>query len=164
MDDFVVWASSKDAINELLIAINQYVESNLALRLKEPVCGHTKYGLPFLGFLIKENGIYLTQKSKRRVTERIRSINESFFKNEITEEKAAERALSVFAAINLARTRCLRMALNKEGEQPLAPTARNGGGSWNNNAQDLRSANRNNNNTPSNRNNNLGFRLVRGGH
>jgi len=33
------------------------------------------------------------------------------------------------------------------------------GGSWNNNARNLRSANRNNN-TPSNRNNNVGFRLV----
>lgn len=33
------------------------------------------------------------------------------------------------------------------------------GGSWNNNAQNCRSANRNNNN-PDNRNNNIGFRLV----
>jgi formylglycine-generating enzyme required for sulfatase activity len=36
----------------------------------------------------------------------------------------------------------------------------NRGGSWNNAASNARSANRNNN-TPSNRNNNLGFRLVR---
>jgi hypothetical protein len=34
----------------------------------------------------------------------------------------------------------------------------NRGGSWNNNAMNCRSANRNNN-TPENRNNNLGFRL-----
>jgi formylglycine-generating enzyme required for sulfatase activity len=34
------------------------------------------------------------------------------------------------------------------------------GGSWDNNGQNLRSAQRNNDN-PSNRNNNLGFRLVR---
>ena len=34
------------------------------------------------------------------------------------------------------------------------------GGSWNNNATNCRTANRNNNN-PNNRNNNLGFRLVR---
>jgi formylglycine-generating enzyme required for sulfatase activity len=34
----------------------------------------------------------------------------------------------------------------------------NRGGSWNNNARNCRSANRNNN-TPDNRNNNLGFRL-----
>jgi hypothetical protein len=33
------------------------------------------------------------------------------------------------------------------------------GGSWNNNAQNVRSANRNNN-TPGNRNNNNGFRLA----
>jgi hypothetical protein len=33
------------------------------------------------------------------------------------------------------------------------------GGSWNNNATNVRPANRNNN-TPSNRNNNIGFRLV----
>ncbi|QQZ30682.1 SUMF1/EgtB/PvdO family nonheme iron enzyme [Thiothrix subterranea] len=33
------------------------------------------------------------------------------------------------------------------------------GGAWNNNAQNVRSANRNNN-TPDNRNNNIGFRLV----
>ncbi|MCM0604469.1 MAG: SUMF1/EgtB/PvdO family nonheme iron enzyme [Xanthomonadaceae bacterium] len=33
------------------------------------------------------------------------------------------------------------------------------GGSWNNNAQNLRSANRNNN-TPDNRWNNVGFRLL----
>ena len=35
----------------------------------------------------------------------------------------------------------------------------NRGGSWNNNLQNCRSANRNNN-TPDNRNSNLGFRLV----
>jgi formylglycine-generating enzyme required for sulfatase activity len=33
------------------------------------------------------------------------------------------------------------------------------GGSWNNNPQNLRSANRNNN-SPDNRNNNVGFRLL----
>ena len=35
----------------------------------------------------------------------------------------------------------------------------NRGGSWNNNAHNCRTANRNNN-TPDNRNNNIGFRLV----
>ncbi|MGL5097609.1 MAG: SUMF1/EgtB/PvdO family nonheme iron enzyme [Planctomycetia bacterium] len=35
----------------------------------------------------------------------------------------------------------------------------NRGGSWNNNAQNSRSANRNRN-TPDNRNNNLGFRVA----
>ncbi|MFO7675686.1 MAG: SUMF1/EgtB/PvdO family nonheme iron enzyme [bacterium] len=48
---------------------------------------------------------------------------------------------------------------------PVEGTGRNGsnrvnrGGSWNNNARNLRSANRNRN-EPSNRNNNLGFRCA----
>ena len=39
----------------------------------------------------------------------------------------------------------------------------NRGGSWNNDASNLRSANRNND-TPSNRNDNLGFRCLSSGH
>ncbi|MEE9394459.1 MAG: SUMF1/EgtB/PvdO family nonheme iron enzyme [Planctomycetota bacterium] len=43
---------------------------------------------------------------------------------------------------------------------PLSGSNRvNRGGSWNNKAQNCRSANRNRN-SPDNRNNNLGFRLV----
>ncbi len=42
---------------------------------------------------------------------------------------------------------------------PWSSNRVNRGGSWNNNATNCRVANRNNN-TPSNRNNNLGFRLA----
>jgi len=52
----------------------------------------------------KEKGIYLLQKSKRRVKERMLEITALFIQNKITEEKAAERVCSVFAAIALART------------------------------------------------------------
>jgi len=45
------------------------------------------------------------------------------------------------------------------GERLMGDNRVNRGGSWNSNAQNCRSANRNRNN-PSNRNNNLGFRLV----
>ncbi len=45
-------------------------------------------------------------------------------------------------------------------KHPKGDNRVNRGGSWNNDAQNCRVANRNNN-TPSNRDNNLGFRLVR---
>jgi len=45
------------------------------------------------------------------------------------------------------------------GERPQASNRVNRGGSWNNNARNCRSANRNRN-TPTNRNNNLGFRVA----
>ncbi|GHT15140.1 hypothetical protein AGMMS4956_14460 [Bacteroidia bacterium] len=49
--------------------------------------------------------------------------------------------------------------MEKKGINRIGSNRVNRGGSWNNNAQNCRVANRNNN-TPSNRNNYLGFRLV----
>jgi len=122
MDDFVVWASSKEQLNGMLVQINDYLKVNLGLILKPPIFGNTFSGLPFLGFLIKEKGIYLLKKSKRRVTERMMEITASLYQGSITEEKAAERVRSVFAAINLARTNRFRELLLKKGERSLART------------------------------------------
>ncbi|MBQ6764314.1 MAG: SUMF1/EgtB/PvdO family nonheme iron enzyme, partial [Paludibacteraceae bacterium] len=47
----------------------------------------------------------------------------------------------------------------KQGDKSSGSNRVNRGGSWNNNASNCRVANRNNN-SPGNRNNNLGFRVV----
>jgi len=104
MDDFVVWSISQKQLKEMFAKINEYANKNLNLSLKPPVFGKTAHGLPFLGFLIKDKGIYLLQKSKRRVKGRMKEISALIYQNNITEIKAAERLRSVFAAISLART------------------------------------------------------------
>ena len=123
MDDFVLWSPAQEQLKDLLIKTFAYAEKNLHLELKPPVFGSSVSGLPFLGFLIKQNGIYLLQKSKRRVTERMSDITASLNNCSITEAKAAERVRSVFAAIALARTNRLRKILCKKGERSLATTA-----------------------------------------
>ena len=122
MDDFVVWSSSPAELKNMFACISNYASNNLKLSLKQPVFGKTTDGLPFLGHLIKEKGIYLLQKSKRRVTRRMSEITVSLYKGTIGEEKAAERARSVFAAISLARTKRLRKSLCEKGERLLAQT------------------------------------------
>lgn len=117
MDDFVIWANSLKQLKEINGKINEYVNNSLNLNVKPAVFGKTDYGLPFLGFLIKKNGIYLMQKSKRRVKERILEISSLLHKDIITEEKASQRVQSVFAAITLARTNTFRKKLCKKGEQ-----------------------------------------------
>ena len=76
------------------------------------VIGKTANGLPFLGFLVKDKGIYLLQKSKRRFKDRMMEITALLYQEKISEEKAAERVRSVFAAIALARTNRLRKRIN----------------------------------------------------
>jgi len=115
MDDFVLWSDSKALLKEMFIKINDYAKDKLNLTLKPPVFGNTACGLPFLGFLVKEKGIYLMQKSKRRVKERMSEITASLCQGRITQEKAAERARSVFAAIALARTIRFRKKLCEKG-------------------------------------------------
>jgi hypothetical protein len=122
MDDFVLWGPSPRALKTMYGHINTYSGDHLRLTLKQPVYGKSSDGLPFLGFLIKESGIYLLRKSKRRVTNRMAEIDAMLGKGEITGEKAADRAQSVFAAITIARTNRLRKLLVSKGERLLAPT------------------------------------------
>jgi hypothetical protein len=111
MDDFVLWAKGHDDLRRMYARINAYALDVLRLSLKQAVYGQSAAGLPFLGFLIKENGIYLLQKSKRRVTKRMREITALLRGGYIREDKAAERARSVFAGISLARTNRFRNTL-----------------------------------------------------
>jgi hypothetical protein len=122
MDDFVLWSDSQAKLKAMYKLINEYVTRDLKLAVKPPVFGNAVCGLPFLGFLIKEKGIYLMQKSKRRVKDRMAEISAAFYNGVITEEKAAERARSVFAAISLARTNRFRKKLCEKGERLLATT------------------------------------------
>jgi RNA-directed DNA polymerase len=122
MDDFVLWSTSKEQLKDMFAKINDYLFKNLNLAVKPPVFGNSASGLPFLGFLIKGKGIFLLQKSKRRVTGRMSEITASLYQGSITEDKAAERVRSVFAALNLARTNRFRKILCEKGGRSLALT------------------------------------------
>ena len=111
MDDFVVWADSMERVKDMSHKISDYVNDNLNLTIKPAVIGKTSTGLPFLGFLIRDRGIYLMQKSKRRVKDRFNDISASLSRGMIAEGEAAERIQSVVAAIALARTNRLRKKL-----------------------------------------------------
>jgi retron-type reverse transcriptase len=121
MDDFVLWARDRAALKAALEAVRRYAGEALRLTLKPPVIGKSALGLPFLGFLVKDSGIYLVAKSKRRVIQRMKEVNGALEAGAITEEKAGERARSVFAAIALARTKGFRLSLTRHpsGQRPF---------------------------------------------
>jgi len=117
MDDFVIWGSSIAQLENIYQNLKIFINNELNLIVKPPVFGKSDIGLPFLGFLIKNNGIYLMQKSERRVKERMKEITALLSKKRIFEEKAAERVRSVYAAIALARTNHFRKLLFIKGER-----------------------------------------------
>ncbi|MCL2557646.1 MAG: RNA-directed DNA polymerase [Treponema sp.] len=114
MDDFVIWADSKNFLRECRENVIDYVKENLGLELKPPVMGSAARGLPFLGFLVKDRGIYLMQKSKRRFKARMAEISALEARGGISQEKAGQRAISALAAISLARADGFKRMVNKK--------------------------------------------------
>jgi retron-type reverse transcriptase len=111
MDDFVLWGKSQHELRQALGHIRMFCSEELQLGLKQALLGKTGRGLPFLGFLVKKDGIYLLGKSKRRMVRRAGEIGGELERGKITEEKAAARITSVCAAVLLARTHVFRVRL-----------------------------------------------------
>ena len=84
--------------NFYLSALDHFCLEKLALFLKAPVFGKTFRGVPFLGWRITKDRIFLLSKTKRRMKNRLKEIQKSFERGKITEEKAVERTKAVYAA------------------------------------------------------------------
>ncbi|MGN0737958.1 hypothetical protein [Treponema porcinum] len=84
--------------NFYLSALDHFCLEKLTLFLKVPVFGKTFFGVPFLGWRITKDRIFLLSKTKRRMKNRLKEIQKSFERGKITEEKAVERTKAVYAA------------------------------------------------------------------
>jgi len=104
MDDILIFSKSKDELKEMYKDALCYAEEKLRLLLKPQISGATKDGAPFLGFLIKQNGIYLQQKTKKRYKVRIAEIEYKKNRGIYKENEAGLRAESVTAHLLIARS------------------------------------------------------------
>ena len=94
MDDMVIFGDSVKNLKNIFDEVDHFCLEKLALFLKIPVFGKTFRGVPFLGWRITKDRIFLLSKTKRRMKNRLKEIQ----KAKITEEKAVERTKAVYAA------------------------------------------------------------------
>lgn len=149
MDDFILFSNDKEKLIQAQQTIVDFLQKKLKLLLNHPLLNQTKLGFSFLSYRIFPNKIRLTQKAKKRFIRKITIANAT---------ENAESALSLLAFVNRADSTGFRYNLFY-GDSTNGSNRVIRGGSWNNNADNCRVANRNNNN-PDNRNNNNGFRLA----
>ncbi len=149
MDDFILFADDKSEIRKIQQHTEDFLTEKLKLELNPAIINRTAHGLPFLSYRVCPHELRLSLKAKRRFCSKIRNANAA---------ESAEHALPLLAFIDRASCHAFRRKIfygtSSDGSNRV-----NRGGSWNNNARNCRSANRNNN-SPTNRNNNLGFRLA----
>ncbi len=104
MDDFVLWHDGREALQSAGAEIRSFLRGELGLSLKLAAMGKCAQGLPFLGFLLRPEGIYLQRKTKIRMAARARTISRDLETGRISEELAACKALSVNASVLIARS------------------------------------------------------------
>jgi hypothetical protein len=100
MDDMLLLDRDKSRLKELYHASVLYAANELHLQLKPIVLSSLHNGAPFLGFLIKPQGIYLQKKSKTRYRKRFTEIEHHHIRGLLSEQEAGRRMEFVTAHLS----------------------------------------------------------------
>lgn len=102
MDDFISFSNDKDKLQKLLIDIQQFVNKNLKLELKEraTIIAPVSEGIPFLGFRVFPQIIRIKRENLIRMRKKIRIKEESFKKGYISEEELVMSIGSIAAHVD----------------------------------------------------------------
>ena len=170
MDDIVLFADGKAEIWRLHDGVCEWVERERGLEIKgeRTVTAPVSEGLAFLGLRIFPGGWRFQRSRLQRTRRKFRLRERQWQSGEIDSEQLAMCAAAAEGGVRWYGFRGILQSLGGEVSKGIwaggegADSGSNRvkrGGSWNNTASNCRSAYRNNND-PSNRNNNIGFRLV----
>jgi len=163
MDDMLLWSNDRNELMEKGCQLEEYVSNHLLLKLKPFIINKAIHGLPALGFLFYPHEIRLNGRSRKRFASKLQLNTNLLNNNKISEEQYAKNVLPLYAFISHAKHKgfsrsVIETSINN-GPGAKGSNRVNRGGNFNNNATNVRVSYRNNN-TPDNRNNNIGFRLA----
>ena len=168
VDDFALFQDDPAVLAGWQMRIAQFLAvRRLSLHPRKTWIAPTAQPAEFLGLELHPDGLRrLPETSVRRFRNRLRGLRDQWRAGTVERQVVLRRIFSWCAHAEHAHTWRLRHALFRGGWfdplwEPDGPPVERvlRGGSWNNNARNTRSANRNNN-VPDNRNNNIGFRLA----
>ena len=160
MDDMVLWHNDKEELLRITRLLTAFIGDELRMTLKVECVNSTGKGVPFLGYVLFPATVRLNKNSKKRFIRKYKRYEDKLQRGIWSAAEYALHVQPLVAFTRFADARGFRRALAEKTD--AGQTGNNRvlrGGSWNNNAQNCRSAYRNNNN-PDNANNNYGFRVA----
>lgn len=113
-DDFVIFHNSKEVLNEIAIAIKDFVENRLKLRLKKCSIFPVSQGLDFLGYRHFRNYILLRKSTTKRVIKRLKQMPEELEKGNITQDQFKSSLASTQGWLRWANTHNLQLSLEMD--------------------------------------------------
>ena len=100
MDDMILWHDDKQVLKNAFLSVQEYVEDRLLLSLKPKLLNHSKYGLPFLSYIVFPYDVKLGKRSRKRFIKKIKALDEKYHSGEWDEATCRHRGLSLVAFTN----------------------------------------------------------------
>jgi len=159
MDDMVLWGNSQKQLIEAGRQFVRFINDILFLETKPSSINKNEHGLTFLGFRIFPDRVLLSQRSKNRFAAKLINKIEEVESGKIDQHSFSQSVMALYGFVGHADSRgfCMK-TISKVRTSATGSNRMIRGGSWNNNANNCRSANRGG--LPSFRSFNVGFRLV----
>lgn len=73
-DDFVIAAPTVSEVEDYIASIKENLNENFFLQLNAPIIKNICEGVEFLGVIVSDKGVFITEKKKKDLAERIQSI------------------------------------------------------------------------------------------
>ncbi len=109
MDDFILWASDKAALQGHLKAVRGFLAAELRLDLKDNVqLNRSARGVPFLGFRVFPRRLALGPHARRRFARKLRGCEKDFEDDRLSEADLQRHAGALLSFVGFADTLQLR--------------------------------------------------------
>ncbi len=109
MDDFVVWGSRREELNEVRARVRGFLAEELKLELKaEPCLNRTALGMDFLGYRLFPERMRLARRSKVRFARKFRGYERAFLEGEWGEAELQRRIQALLAFVRPADSAAFR--------------------------------------------------------
>ncbi len=118
MDDVLLFADDRAALCRLVSDYRQYVARTLRLEHHPVVLNRVAHGIPFLGYVVRPDGLRLNLRSKRRFARKMRALEFAVDGGAMTQEEFARRAGCLLAFIEKADSKGFRKAVMRRLGMP----------------------------------------------
>lgn len=124
MDDFVLWADTREALRLANDGLRSYCRDQLALELKPPILNRAALGVTMLGYRVFPHTVRLAKRSRRRFAVKLQCYWRKLQEGEWNQDDFAAHVLPLTAYAGHARSTGFRLAVMEHiGCSPQARTA-----------------------------------------
>ena len=118
MDDLIMFSNDKKQLLEWCEEYRRFISEHLHLKLHPVILNQTRYGIPFLGYVVYGDHLRLNTVSRRRFRKRMESRQMDCRYGIISEKKYSERVRPLYAFIEKADVKAFKNKIMKDGLFP----------------------------------------------